>query len=141
MMTDFAPPNVSARRLADATSEVPPAVATLAAPIRTGLAPNSFDNRTLTLLPPMLKCTIWRIVRFEMLAGITPRGAIGLAVQLLIHDVVWLSAGESANELTDRTAAARAGRRWRPMKIIRGLRGPAALRLREKKMLLHISNP
>ena len=89
MMTDFEPPNVSGRRLAETMSEVPPAIATLAAPIRTGLAPNSLDNRPLILLPPILRCTIWRIVRFEKLAGITPRGAIGLAVQLLIHDVVW----------------------------------------------------
>jgi hypothetical protein len=56
-------------------SELPPAIATLAAPIKTGLVPNSFDNRSLTLLPPTLRCTIWRIVRFEKLVGITPRGA------------------------------------------------------------------
>src|SRR5215470_7698334 len=106
-MTDFEPPNVSGCRLAATTSEVPPAIATLAAPIRTGLVPNSFDNRTLTLLPPMLRCTIWRIVRFEKLAGITPRGAMGLAVQLLIQEVVWASAlaGASANELTHSAAA------------------------------------
>src|SRR5262249_22775972 len=112
MMTDFAPPNVSGRRLAGTTSEVPPAIATLAAPIRTGLAPNSFDNRTLTLLPPMLRCTIWRIVRFEKLAGITPRGPMGLAVQLLIQAFVWTwaLAGESANAVTDNAAAARTGR-------------------------------
>ena len=89
MMTDFAPPNVSGRRLAETISELLPANATLAAPIKTGLVPNSFDNRSLTLSPPILRCTIWRIVRFEKVAGITPRGAIGLAVQLLIHDVVW----------------------------------------------------
>ena len=89
MITDFAPPNVSARRLAETMSEVPPAIATLAAPIKMGLVPNSFDNRSLTLSPPMLRCTIWRIVRFEILAGITPRGAMGLAVQLLIHEFFW----------------------------------------------------
>jgi hypothetical protein len=68
---------------------------------------------------------------------------MGLAVQLLIHEFVWTwaPAGKSANELTDSAAAARTGRRRRPMKIIRGLRGPAALALREKKVLPHISNP
>jgi hypothetical protein len=75
MMTDFDPPNVSGRRLAETISELPRAIAMLAAPIRTGLVPNSFDNRSLTLLPPMLRCTIWRIVRFEKLVGMIPRGA------------------------------------------------------------------
>jgi hypothetical protein len=87
MMTDLGPPKLSGRRLPGAISQPPPDIATLAAPINTGLAPNSFDNRTLTLSPPTLRCTIWRIVRFEKLAGITPRGACGLAVQLLIQFV------------------------------------------------------
>ena len=112
MMTDFEPPKVSGRRLPDTTSEPEPASATLAAPIKTGLAPNSFDKRSLTLLPPTLRCTIWRIVRFEKLAGITPRGAIGLAVQLLIHAFVWALAPAGASaEVTDRATAATTGRR------------------------------
>src|SRR5258707_13985621 len=119
MMTDFAPPNVSARRLAETISELPPAIATLAAPIRTGLVPNSFDNRSLTLSPPMLRCTIWRIVRFEKLAGITPRGACGLAVQLPIPEVVWLAARESPDEFGETAAGARKARRSRPILRIR----------------------
>jgi hypothetical protein len=113
MMTDFAPPKVSGRRLPPTISEFSPAIAMLAAPIRTGLLPSSFDSRSLTLLPPMLRCTIWRIVRFERLAGITPRGACGLAVQVLIHAPAWTWAlpGESASGFTDSAAAARMARR------------------------------
>ena len=55
--------------LPEATAEPAPAVATLAAPIKTGRLPNSFDKRSLSLFPPMLRCTIWRMVRFEKLAG------------------------------------------------------------------------
>jgi hypothetical protein len=87
-MIDFEPPNVRGRRLAEAISEFSPASAMLAAPIRIGLAPNSFDKRTLTLVPPILRCAIWRTVRLEKLVGTTPRGAMGLAVQVLIQELV-----------------------------------------------------
>src|SRR5437667_10185981 len=67
-------------------SAVPLVRPMLAASIRTGFVPNSFDNRILTLLPPMLTRTIWRTVWFEKLVGMTPRGSCGLAVQVLIQD-------------------------------------------------------
>ncbi len=67
-------------------SELPLVSPTLAAPIRTGFVPNSFDNRILTLVPPMLTRTIWRTVWFEKLVGMTPRGGCGLAVQVLTQD-------------------------------------------------------
>jgi hypothetical protein len=46
------------------------------------LLPNSFESLILTLPPPMLTRTIWRTVWFEKLAGMTPRGGCGLAVQV-----------------------------------------------------------
>jgi len=59
-VTFFAPPNVSDLRL-PATISVPlPASPMLAAPISTGLLPNSFESLILTLPPPMLTRTIWR---------------------------------------------------------------------------------
>src|SRR5258708_2494460 len=86
MTIDFDPPKVTGSAFSTA-SVWPCAMATLADPIRSGVAPNSFDRRIRTLLPPMLRRTIWRMVWFETLAGITPRGAWGLAVQLLIQGV------------------------------------------------------
>src|SRR5882762_6428134 len=88
-MIDFDPPNVTGRKLPEVISEFAPISPTLAAPIRTGLVVNSFDKRILTLLPPMLIRATWRMVKFEKLAGITPRGDCGLAVQVLIHEVCW----------------------------------------------------
>jgi hypothetical protein len=59
----------------------------------------------------MLRCTVWRIVRFEKLAGIIPRGAWGLAAQLLIHPAAGVSAraGARAKQSAER-AVAMAGR-------------------------------
>jgi len=55
---DFEFPNVSGRRLPETMSTLPLVSPMLAAPIRTGFVPNSFDSRILTLLPPMLTRTI-----------------------------------------------------------------------------------
>src|ERR1700733_10520370 len=102
-MIDFETPNVMGRRVPAAISELPPARATLAAPIRIALVPNSFDTRTLTLLPPTLTCTIWRTVWFEKLSGTAPRGIWGLAVQVLTHEFVGASApaGGTPSKTTD----------------------------------------
>jgi hypothetical protein len=47
------------------------------------------------------------MVRFEKLAGIIPRGAWGLAAQLLIHALAAVSApaGEKVRQIADRAAA------------------------------------
>src|SRR5262245_36312898 len=81
-VTFFAPPNVSDRRLPATISALLPANPTLAAPISTGLLPNSFESLILTLLPPMLTRTTCRTVWFEKLAGMAPRGGCGLGVQV-----------------------------------------------------------
>ena len=92
-MIDFDPLNVRGRRLPASTSEPSRAAATLAAAIRTGRVPNSFDKRTLTLLPP------------DAQMRNLPNGAVGEALR---HHPAWrLRTGRPA---TDPCGGLRGGR-------------------------------
>ncbi len=84
-MAETWPAKVSRRSLPGATERlgsVPAARPTCASPITSGAVPNSLLNRTRSVPPPMLRCTVCRIVWSLNTVSLAGGTVVGTLAQL-----------------------------------------------------------